>query len=54
MLDDQVGFEVRWAIAGTSIVTQVISGFGNLVVVVDIFVVVVAIVVDGQLRGQAL
>ena len=33
MLDDQVGFEVRWAIAGTSIVTQVI-------------IVVVAVVVD--------
>ena len=24
VLDEQVGFEVRWAIAGTSIVTQVI------------------------------
>ena len=24
VLDEQVGFEVRWAIAGTSIVTQVV------------------------------
>ena len=40
MLDDQVGFEVRWAIAGTSIVTQVI------IVVVVVVVVVVDFAVD--------
>lgn len=25
VLDDQIGFEVRWAIAGTSIVTQLVA-----------------------------
>ena len=40
VLDDQVGFEVRWAIAGTSIVTQVIGRFG------DLFVLVVNLVIS--------
>ena len=38
VLDDQVGFEVRWAIAGTSIVTQVIGRFGDLFVLVVLVV----------------
>ena len=38
VLDDQVGFEVRWAIAGTSIVTQVIVRFGDLFVLVVLVV----------------
>ena len=49
MLDDQVGFEVRWAIAGTSIVTQV-----DLVI---FFIVVGAliggvVVVDRRLQDE--
>ena len=52
VLDDQVGFEVRWAIAGTSIVTQVIGRFGDLFLLVVgtliVFVVVVVIVVAGK------
>ena len=46
VLDDQVGFEVRWAIAGTSIVTQVIGRFGDLfLLVVGTLVVVVVVVI---------